>query len=78
MDIIILKPDGTEYANFKDMDLWKNKTPIPENNLGLAVSRLGLIIEKEDPLGIYTFICNAKDLVSGEKLELKQTLDVIE
>ena len=63
VDYVITKPDGSIYVEYKNAELWRNKPAIPEGVLGLAIDRVGLIAEPQDPVGIYKVSCVVRDLV---------------
>lgn len=77
IDYKILKPDGTVYVEYKNAELWKNKPPIPNGRLGLAVDRAGMIADPEDPLGVYKMVCKVRDLVRKVELTLITKFEVI-
>ena len=58
-------------------ELWKNKPPIPEGNLGLAIDRVGMIADPEDRLGVYKVVCKVRDLVKKVEVELISKFEVI-
>ena len=51
---------------------------MPEGQLGLAVDRVGLIAELEDPVGKYTIELVIRDLVSGIEFPLYSSFKVNE
>ncbi|OGW85005.1 MAG: hypothetical protein A2987_03445 [Omnitrophica bacterium RIFCSPLOWO2_01_FULL_45_10] len=62
-DILIRQPDGKVYADIKDFKIWQNKPAPPKNNIGLAENDVTIMIENNDPLGIYTIDVLVKDRV---------------
>lgn len=78
VDYKIIKPNGEVYAEYKNTELWRNKPALPKGRLGLAVDRVGLIAEPEDPFGTYKVSCLVKDLVAGSKFNIYSTFEVIE
>ena len=77
VDFTIIKPDGSVYVEYKNGELWKNKPPIPEGSLGLAMDRAGMIADPEDPLGVYKVVCKVRDLVRKVEFELISEFEVI-
>lgn len=77
-DYQIIKPDGSIYAEYKKTEIWKDKPAIPEGRLGLAVDRVGLIVEPEDPIGIYKVSCTVRDLIGNVEFGIFSTFEVIE
>lgn len=52
-DVIIKDPDGKVYGEFTDMEIWKGVYDAPRNSIQLGVGYLGLVIEGDEPLGVY-------------------------
>ncbi len=78
VDYKIIKPTGEVYAEYKNTELWRDKPALPKGRLGLAVDRVGLIAEPEDPFGIYKVTCLVKDLVARSKFSIYSTFEVVE
>lgn len=78
VDFTVLKPDGTEYASFKDKDLWKNKPAMEEDALQLSADYIGVIIEPDDPLGRYEVRVLVRDHNADVSLELKREFTATE
>ncbi|MGK0381978.1 MAG: hypothetical protein ACI8QG_001741 [Flavobacteriales bacterium] len=78
VDYRIVKPDGSVYTEIKNTELWKNKPAKPEGQLGLAVDRVGMIAEAEDPVGVYTVELVIRDLVSNNEFRLFSSFKVNE
>jgi hypothetical protein len=78
VDYRIVKPDGSVYTEIKNTELWKNKPAMPEGKLGLAVDRVGLIAEVDDPVGVYTVELVIRDLVSNDEFSLFSSFKVNE
>jgi len=75
VDWLLLKPDGTGYADRKRGVLWKEKPII--NTLMLSATNLGLRIELEDPLGQYIMKATVNDHVQNVSLEVEAKLMVV-
>jgi len=71
-NILIKKPDGEVYANFKDVEVWQNKPAPLKNTIQLAAQNIGIMIENKDPLGKYTVDVLVKDRVKNVELPLHQ------
>lgn len=78
VDYQIIKPDGSIYAEYKNTELWKNKPAVPVGQLGLAVDRVGLIAEPNDPVGQYKVRCIVRDLVSKNEFSIYSSFEVEE
>lgn len=69
-DMIIRKPDGTVYADLKDLEGLQNKSASLKNSIQLAVQNVGIMIEDKDPLGKYTVDAVVKDKVKKVEVPL--------
>lgn len=49
-DIKIFRPDGTDYSNFEQLEIWKD-APAPE--MHLVKQPINISIKNSDPLGVY-------------------------
>lgn len=72
VDFTVLKPDGSEYSRHEDADLWKRKPGMEEGALQLSADYISVVIEPDDPLGLYEVQVTAYDLNANIKLELVQ------
>lgn len=77
-DYKILRPDGSVYAEHENTEVWRNKPPIPEGKVGLAVDRVGLIVDPEDPVGEYEIHCTVKDAVAKTEFIIAAGFMVVE
>ena len=77
VDFTVLKPDGSEYASFKDKELWKNKPATKQSFIELSVDYIGTTIEPKDPLGQYQVRAAARDNNANISLELIQEFTAI-
>ena len=77
VDYKITKPDGSVYAEYKNTELWRNKPALPEGRLGLAVDRIGLIAEPQDPVGTYKVSCVVRDVVANSEFAIYSSFEVI-
>ena len=71
-DIKITKPDGSIYADIKDLEAWRNGPSFPENEVQLATQHIGIVIEEKDPLGEYTVDTIVRDNIKKVSLFLRQ------
>ena len=76
-DLVVLAPDGSEYARVDDAEVWTGKAPPPEPYMQLAAAYLGIIIEPQDLLGEYTVTANVCDQVGETCLDLSQSFDAV-
>lgn len=72
----ILRPDGSNYADIPQVEIWENKPPPPKGILELGVGYLKVIIEPEDPDGIYTVQATVTDNVKKASFVLTLTFSV--
>jgi hypothetical protein len=78
VDYVITKPDGSIYAEYKNTELWRNKPALPEGRIGLAIDRVGLIAEPQDPVGAYKVTCVVRDLVTSSEFKIYSAFEVVE
>jgi hypothetical protein len=78
VDFTVLRPDGSEYASFANKDLWRDKPAIPAGAVQLSTEYMGVIIEPEDPLGLYEIRVSIRDDNAGVTLSLSQTFTATE
>ena len=72
----ILRPDGSNYADMPQVEIWENKPPPPKGILELGVGYLKVIIEAEDPDGTYTVQATVTDNVKKSSFVLTRTFSV--
>ena len=72
------KPDGTAYGKPQDGELWSGKPAPPRDQLQLSVGNMGIVIEPQDPLGLYTVRAEVNDKIAKRKLELERTFTAVE
>jgi len=75
-DIIVRKPDGTVYAEAKDMVGWREKYDFPAHNIQLTEEHMGIRIEPKDPSGVYTVEAIVHDKIKKIDLPLKATFEI--
>jgi hypothetical protein len=75
-DITVRKPDGSIYADQKDLPCWKGKYQAPPFSLQLAQGRLGIRIEPNDPGGTYLVEVKIRDNIKKVELKLRKTFVV--
>jgi len=74
-DAKALKPDGSVYGEFKDLEALKGEGA-PSMYLQLAPAAMAIRIEPEDPAGVYTVEIVVHDNVRKVELKLKDTFTV--
>jgi hypothetical protein len=72
----ILRPDGSNYADMPQVEVWENKPPPPKGILELGVGYLKVIIEPEDPDGTYNVQAKVTDNVINSSFVLTRTFSV--
>ena len=75
-DTTVSKPDGTVYAEHKDMVCWKGSYVAAPFSLQLSKSRLGIRIEPQDPAGTYSVEVAVHDNIKKVELKLHKTFIV--
>jgi hypothetical protein len=75
VDLVVIKPDGKIYAEMKDVTVFK-KAPVSNKNLQLSDENLIIVIEKNDPDGVYEVQAKVKDNIKNVALDLKLKFSV--
>jgi hypothetical protein len=78
VDFRVLRPDGSLYTKFEEVELWKNRLVPLGSRMRAGQTSLELEIEPEDPLGTYRVEAVVRDLVSGRQMRLTRELEVLE
>jgi hypothetical protein len=74
----IIQPDGKVYADLPLMEVWSDKPIPPNNNLGLSVDYVRVIIEPDEQLGEYKVGAEVTDRRGGDSVNLSATFNAIE
>jgi hypothetical protein len=74
-DIKIIKPDGTLYSNFEQLEIWK-KAPL--DMLQLVKQKLDIHIENNDPFGVYKIHSVVHDNIKKIDVDFNLSFKVIE
>lgn len=72
IDYVVLKPDGSVYAERKAQPLWKEQAP-PTGNIQLSRAILAIRMQSKDPTGVYKVKAKLSDLNANITLELETT-----
>ncbi len=78
MQITVFQPDGTIYSKLPVMEVWSGKPAPPNRSLGLSAEYMRVIIEKNEPLGIYRVETKVIDMNSGKSMLLSSHFTAIE
>jgi hypothetical protein len=70
VDYVVLKPDGSVYAERKALPLWKEQAP-PGQNIQLSRAILAIRIESKEPAGEYKVKAKVTDINANVTLELE-------
>jgi hypothetical protein len=76
VDFTVLRPDGSEYASEKNVELWKGKAAPPDDRIQLSVANLGIVIEPKDPAGKYLVRATAHDANADLSITVEQAFTV--
>ena len=71
----VLRPDGSVYASYREVELW-NAPPPPRGSLQLGAGQMGFEIERDDPLGRYEIHADVHDRVANRRVSLVRVLTV--
>jgi hypothetical protein len=66
------RPDGEEYGEPLDGELWTDKPPPPKGRIQLGAAYMGIVIEPTDPLGKYKVVAEVVDQATGKTLTLER------
>jgi hypothetical protein len=72
---VFLKPDGSPYGEMLSGPVWRGR-PAPGANLQLSESSVGLIVEPEDPIGVWTIRAMVTDNVRRSTISVEQDVTV--
>ena len=72
VDYVVLKPDGTVYAERKAQPVWKEEAP-PAPNIQLSRAILAIRMESKDPTGEYKVKAKVSDLNANVTIDLETT-----
>ena len=70
VDYVVIKPDGSLYAERKGQPLWNEQAP-PAKNIQLSKAILGIRMEPKDPAGEYKVRARVSDLNASITFELE-------
>jgi len=74
-DLTVLRPDGTAYAEFKDVPALRGRRPT-RYMVTLAEAAVRITFDPPDPAGVYTVRVVARDRVGNRKVELSTQLEL--
>jgi hypothetical protein len=74
-DLAILRPDGTAYGEFKDLQGFRGRRP-SRYMVSLAEVAVRISFDPPDPPGIYVLKAVVRDRVGGRKVELSTRLEL--
>jgi hypothetical protein len=72
----VFKPNGSPYNEEQVSELWIGKAPPPYGKLQLSKDAIGVIIEPNDPNGVYKVRAFLEDKISQAEVELIRTFRV--
>lgn len=75
---IITTPSSKPWGDPIDAGIWVDLPPPSGGNLQLSYQHMGLIVEPEDELGVYTARLELMDRVSTKKMLLEQEFTAVE
>jgi hypothetical protein len=77
VDFEVTGPTGAVYNRAKDVKVWVDRPAPPPKGIGLSEDGLGMRIEPQDPVGLYTVRATVFDHVSGVRLQTSQALQAV-
>lgn len=77
VEFAVYRPDGKPYDDPSDGELWIDKPPPAKGQIQLSVGSLGVVIEREDPLGDYKIRAKVVDKVAKKTLLLEREFTAV-
>jgi hypothetical protein len=74
-EFVFLRPDGSRYGEPLRGDLWKGP-PATGQNLQLGIGGAALIVEPDDPMGVWTIRALVTDNVRGVTIQIEERVTV--
>lgn len=71
-------PSGKPWGDPIDADLWVDKPAPDKDSLQLSLGNLGIVIDPDDPLGVYKVSAEILDRVSKKKMVLEREFTAVE
>lgn len=71
-------PDGKPWGEPIEGELWVDKPPPDKGQMQLSVGNMGIIIDPDDPLGVYKVKAVVTDNVAKRKMILERTFTAVE
>ena len=75
-DLQVLRPDGSEFFQTTDLELWRGKRGPTLGTLGLGVGYTEIDVAADDPLGRYLVRANIRDTNAEISFSLEQSFNV--
>ncbi len=72
------RPDGKPYGEALEGELWVDEQPPGKGQIQLGASNMGVVLEPEDPLGVYKVQATVVDKVADKKLILEREFTAVE
>ena len=71
-------PDGKSWGDPVDAELWVGKRPPGKDQMQLSVGNMGIVIDPDDPLGVYKVKATILDKVAKKTLIVERTFTAVE
>jgi hypothetical protein len=71
-------PDGKPYGHPQDGELWLSKPRPEKGQMQLSVGNMGIVIEPDDPLGVYKVKAEVLDKIAKNTMVLERTFTALE
>lgn len=71
-------PDGKPWGAPVDGELWLDKPPPDKGQMQLSVGNMGIVVEPEDPLGVYKVRAEIVDKIAKKTMVLERTFTAVE
>ena len=71
-------PDGKVWGAGQESELWVNRPAPSENEIQLSVGCMGIVIDPDEPLGLYAVEAVVTDNVAKRSMVLRRTFSAVE
>ena len=71
-------PNGKPYGEPIEAELWVGKPPPGKDQMQLSVGNMGIVIEPDDPLGVYAVKAEITDKIAKKRMVLERSFTALE
>jgi hypothetical protein len=71
-------PDGKPWGDAQNAELWAGKPPPEKGHMQLSLGNMGIVIDPDDPLGVYKVRAEVVGKIAKKTLVLERTFTAVE